>query len=321
VRERQWYAAGLRRAAVGLVAVGLALGLAACGGAAAPAPEDAAAAETRTVAHAMGTTEISGTPERVVVLDTGELDSVLALGSTPVGAVGAAIDSGLPSYLGDRTEGVQIVGTIAEPNLEAIAALQPDLILSNKVRHADIYATLSEIAPTVFAADVGDSWKENFRLAGEALGMPEEADRILSDYLRTAEETGARFGDPAATTVSMVRFLGGSIRLYGEGSFIGTILADAGFARPPVQQVDETFVEVSREQIGQADADVIFYAGYQSAGAEGLTAVTAGPLWQGIPAVAEGRAHEVSDDLWYLGIGPLAAGMVLDELGGYAPAA
>lgn len=48
--------------------------------------------------------------------------------------------------------------------------------------------------------------------------------------------------------------------------------------------------------------------------------VTAGPLWQRLPAVVDGRAHEVSDDLWYLGIGPIAAGLVLDELAGFAPA-
>ncbi|WP_308282983.1 ABC transporter substrate-binding protein [Pseudonocardia nigra] len=318
MRGRQLYTAVLRLMAVGLVA----MAAAACGGEAATSdPGAAAPADIRTVTHAMGTTEITGTPQRVVVLDTGELDSVLALGVTPVGAVAADLASGLQSYLGDRTEGVEIVGTIAEPNLESIAALQPDLILSSKTRHEDIYSTLSQIAPTVFAERVGVAWRENFQLFAEALGMSEEAEQILADYRAKAQETGAKFGDPSATTVSMVRFLDGSIRLYGEGSFIGTILSDAGFGRPPIQQVDKTFVEVSREQIGQAEGDLVFYAGYQDAGAENLAAVTAGPLWQNLPAVMEGRAHEVSDDLWYLGIGPIAANMILDELAGYAPAA
>jgi iron complex transport system substrate-binding protein len=43
----------------------------------------------------MGSTEITGNPKRVVVLDTGELDSVLALGVTPVGAVRADATTGL----------------------------------------------------------------------------------------------------------------------------------------------------------------------------------------------------------------------------------
>jgi iron complex transport system substrate-binding protein len=42
--------------------------------------------------------------------------------------------------------------------------------------------------------------------------------------------------------------------------------------------------------------------------------VTTGQLWQGMSAVREGRAHEVSDDRWFLAIGPLGAGLVLDDL-------
>ncbi len=293
---------------------------AACGGGGGAEPADTSTAGTRVVEHAMGSTEIVGTPERVVVLDTGELDSVLALGITPVGAVGADATSGLLSYLQDRTENVEIVGTIPSPNLEAIAALQPDLILSSKLRHEDIYGQLTGIAPTVFAETVGVAWKENFLLAGEALGKRADAERILDEYQQQAQRTGQAFGDPSQLEVSMVRFMPDGIRLYGKGSFIGTILSDAGFARPAPQQVNETFVEISREQLGLAEGDLVFYAGFGSDGAEQLAALTAGPLWQQSDAVQEGRAHAVPDDLWYLGIGPIAAGQVLDQLATYAPA-
>lgn len=302
-----------RLAALSLLLV---LAVSACAGPA-PAPES----ETRTVTHARGTTEIVGTPQRVVVLDTGELDSVLALGVTPVGAVTAAGADRLPTYLSDRTANVQLVGTIPEPSLEAVAALQPDLILSNEVRHADIYDQLSGIAPTVFAKGVGVTWKENLRLAGEALGVPDQADRLLADHTAKAAETGRAFGDPAQVSVSMVRFNGGTVRLYGQKSFIGTLLADAGFARPVEQQQEESaFLEVAQEQIGIADADLLFYGAFGQDGTADLAAVTAGPLWRTLPAVAGGRAHQIDDDLWYLGIGPIAAERTLDELAGFAPA-
>jgi iron complex transport system substrate-binding protein len=287
----------------------------ACGAAPAPEPERA----TRPVVHARGTTEVPVAPQRVVVLDTGELDVVLALGVTPVGAVTAQEGAPLQTYLGDRVRDVGVVGTIAEPDLEAIAALAPDLILSNEVRHADLYDALSGIAPTVFAADVGDTWKDTVRLAGEALGRTAEAERVLAEHAERARAVGARFGDPAAVEVSTVRFLPDAIRLYGEASFIGTVLADAGFSRPAVQRVPETFVEVSAEQIGQADGDLLLHAAYLD-GADLQAEVLAGPLWPGVPAVAGGRAFPVSDDLWYLGIGPIAAGQVLDELARLAPA-
>jgi iron complex transport system substrate-binding protein len=254
----------------------------------------------------------------VVVLDTGELDAVLALGVTPVGAVTAQEGAPLQAYLGDRVRDVAVVGTVAEPDLEAVAALAPDLILSNEVRHPDLYDRLSAIAPTVYAERVGVAWKDTLALVGRTLGREAEAERQLAAYLDRARATGARFGDPAAVEVSVVRFLPEAVRLYGEGSFIGTVLADAGFARPAGQRVAETFTEVSAEEIVRADGDLLFYAAYQQGGADALAAVTAGPLWPTVPAVAQGRAHAVSDDLWYLGIGPIAAGQVLDELAGYA---
>lgn len=310
----------MRRIWVAVVGI-VAIAVSGCGGPS--APDDGSGASsgpggTRTVRHAMGTTEVTGTPQRVVVLDTGELDSVLALGVTPVGSVTADAASGFPDHLADRTRDVRPVGTIGEPNLEAIAALQPDLILSNKVRDGEKYDRLSAIAPTVFAEKVGVAWKDNLRLAGDALGRRAEADRLLSDYAQKAAATGRAFGDPGRVEVSMVRFLASAVRLYGRGSFIGTILADAGFGRPQAQRVDRTFVEVSKEQLALADGDLVFYSAFGADGEQEQAALTAGPLWQRLPAVAQGRAHQVSDDLWYLGIGPIAAGRVLDDLAGHA---
>jgi len=298
--------------------------LAGCGS----ADEGTASAQTpaadavRTVEHAAGSTEITGAPERVVVLDTGELDAVLALGVTPVGAVRTGVSDELPAYIEDAgvdPAAIENVGTIAEPALEEIAALEPDLILSNAVRHAEIYDQLSAIAPTVFAEAIGETWEDNLRLAGQALDRSGEAEELLAGYEERAAEVGALYGDPAGTEVSMVRFLDGSaVRLYGEGSFIGDVLRDVGFARPEVQRTAETFVEVSPEQIDQADGDLVFSASYGDEGQAAAAHITSGGLWQGLTAVQQGRAFEVSDDRWFLAIGPLGAGLVLDDLERFA---
>jgi iron complex transport system substrate-binding protein len=314
VRTRAW----------GAVPVVTGLVLAGCGSAdqRTTAAPSTAAEEVRTVEHAAGTTEVTGTPERVVVLDTGELDAVLALGVTPVWAVRTGVSDELPAYIEDAgvdPAAIANVGTIAEPALEQVAALEPDLILSNAVRHADIYDQLSAIAPTVYAEAIGETWEDNLRLAGEALGRSDRAEQLLTRYEERAAAVGALYGDPAATEVSMARFLDGSaVRLYGEGSFIGDVLGDVGFARPEVQRTAETFVEVGPEQIGQADGDLVFHAAYGDEGRTAAGEVTSGGLWQGLTAVQQGRAFEVDDDRWFLAIGPLGAGLVLDDLERFA---
>ncbi len=305
--------------ATGLV-LAAALSLTGCGR---EEPDTAASGSTtagdeafpRTIEHAMGSTEIPGRPERVVVLDTGELDSMLSLGLTPVGAVTTAVSDGFLSYLADDAEGVEIVGTIAEPNLEAVAALEPDLILSNKVRHEDIYDQLSQIAPTVFAEAVGETWKDNFLLDAEALGEEEQAQELLDAYEQQAGELGEAIGDPAGTTISPLRFVGGVIRAYQPDSFIGTVLADIGLDQVELDAGRPTFAELGLEQLTDADAEVVLYSSYGRADESGEAGAVAGPLWPQLTAVQEGRAFQVEDDVFYTGIGLRAATLQLEQLG------
>jgi iron complex transport system substrate-binding protein len=242
----------------------------------------------------------------------GELDSAVALGVTPVGAVRAPVNSGLLSYLEDEVADVELVGEIGEPDLEAIAALEPDLILGSELRVADFYDELSAIAPTVFSETVGVAWKQNLALHAEALGREDEAADLLAAYESRAKEVGASL--PEGQTVSIVRFVPGEIRLYAKDNFIGTVLEDAGIARPPVQDVDEFDVVVSTEQVDQAAGDVIFVGTYGDPAETDGPAVLGGPLWERLPAVQAGDVHEVDDDVWFLGIGIGAADRVLDDL-------
>jgi iron complex transport system substrate-binding protein len=306
---------------VATLALAAALPLSACGGATEPetvAGNTGPAADAefpRTVEHAMGATEIPEEPQRVVVLDTGELDAALSLGVTPVGAVTTDVASGFLSYLADDAAGVEQVGTIGEPSLEAIAALRPDLILSNQVRHEDLYDELSQIAPTVFAERVGAVWKDNLRLAARALGREEEAEAALAAYEEDAAALGQTLGDPAATTVSPVRFVSGAVRVYSPESFIGTVLADIGLGQPELPPGEvPTFTEISPEQLPLADADVVLYSSYGETEDSGEQSVLAGPLWPRLSAVQAGRAYLVEDDVFFTGIGLTAASLIVDDL-------
>ncbi len=264
----------------------------------------------------MGTTEIPAEPQRVVVLDTDKIDTALSLGITPIGAARAS-ETELPTYLGDLS-GVTVVGTSAEPDLEAIENLKPDLILGSKFRQEAFYDELNAIAPTVFTELVGITWKENFLLDGDALGKGEEAKQLLDDYEARAAEFGTGLGDAIATEVSLVRFMPDQIRYYGPDSFSGIVLGDVGLARPELQLLadaeDKRFGEVSAEEIDTLGGDVVFYCGYGSDGEAMLAEYTGGELWQAIPAVQDGKAYAVDDEVWMTGIGVTAAGMILDDL-------
>lgn len=291
----------------------------ACGGdggdGAETTPPAAASAGERTVAHAMGTTKMTGQPKRVVVLDTGEFDSAAALGVTPVGAVEAIAGEGFPDYLAERAHGVEKVGTIEQPSVEAIAALQPDLILSSKLRHEKLYDQLSQIAPTVFTEEVGVTWKENFKLHAEALGRTEEAQRLEREYRQKIDAFQQAIGAEKLeqTEVSVVRSVGDEVRIYANENFIGTILKDAGVQRPLPQDVDEFSITATRERIPDLDGDVMIFSKFGD-DHRLMEQLTESALWDRLGVVEQDKIYEVPDDLWFLGIGNLAARLVVEDL-------
>ncbi|SHG07046.1 ABC transporter substrate-binding protein [Streptoalloteichus hindustanus] len=295
------------------------LALSGCGGGSTPAGgASTGQGAERTVKHAMGETKVPANPQRVVVLDTGELDSVLALGVTPVGAVTTEVSADFPAYLKDRLKDTKRVGTIPAPNFDRITEARPDLILSNKVRHAQHYDKLSQIAPTVFADQIGSTWRETFLLYADALGKKGDAEKLLAQYRDRAKQVGQQLGDPASKKVSAVRFVTGAqtIRAYTPNSFLGTVLADVGVARPQSQQGEKVFQDISRENIGQLDGDVLIYASFGDPEKSGEKAVTEMPQWKSLGAVRAGKASRVDDDHFYVGLGLLAANRILDDLKG-----
>jgi iron complex transport system substrate-binding protein len=266
----------------------------------------------RTVKHALGETKLEKKPERVVVLDSGELDDVLALGITPVGMATNSGQSGVPSYLNDKAQGIKTVGGVSELNIEAIAALKPDLILGSKLRANDLYSKLSAIAPTVFSIRPGFPWKEDFLLVADSLGEETKATGLLNDYQKRATEVkGKVTGSP---TISLVRFRPGDIRLYGNLSFIGVILKDIGLPRPKVQDIQELALEISEENIGKADGDWIFYSSFGKPDGTAENKVVNGPIWKALPAVKAGKVARVDDEVWFLGLGPIGAMATLNDL-------
>lgn len=260
-----------------------ALALSACGSSDSGDAPDAAGASAagfpRTVEHAMGKTEIKTKPQRVVALDASFVDATLILDTPVVGYTDyRSINGKLPDYLGDdrTTYGseAEAVGTLAEPNLEKIAELNPDLIITAKVRHEKLYDQLSAIAPTVMSETTGPTWKDNIRLEAKALGEEDLAAKELSSYENAAKTVGgainAKAGNP---TISVVRFVDGPTRLYQNASFSGIVLNDAGLKRPAPQDVNGFALEISPERIKDADADAIFVATY--ADEKGVSAKTA----------------------------------------------
>ncbi|MDR7277170.1 ABC transporter substrate-binding protein [Catenuloplanes atrovinosus] len=293
----------MRLTRIAAAALAAAVTLAGC----ASAPDaNADAGGARDITHARGTTQVPDAPQRVVVLEPLELDTAVALGINPVGAAVASNVSGIPSYLG--VDGITPVGTVPEPDLEAIASLKPDLILGTDARHAKLYDQLASVAPTVFIKTQADPWQDNALLIGEALNKADQVRTLLDDYRQrcaTIKDTYAVGG----RTAQLVRPRDETtLSLYGPVSFAGSTLECVGFTIPPQEWADGLQADISPENIVKAKADHVFVT------TKDVTDTST------IPAAIRDNQREfpsvtlVDTSWWVSGVGPKGAQKVLDDI-------
>jgi iron complex transport system substrate-binding protein len=268
----------------------------------------------RTIRHALGETTIAKAPLKVVALDTGEMDTLVDLGLKPAGVIDWT-GGGVPAYLSSALQGVPIVGSIQEPNLEAVAGMAPDLILTNRTRHEAIYSRLAAIAPTVLGERPGLTWRENYALYAKALGREQQGSQTIVKYEDKIKALNAKLPKPRPS-ISVVRVTATNIRYYQRANFLGTILTDLGFPRPEGQNVDDFALNnQSLETIGQyGGGDVIVLSVIGGATNEFSKQVQESPLWKGLPAVTAGKVMVVDDNTWIAGLGYTAAGTIVDDI-------
>jgi len=295
--------------------------LAACGKSAAetPSPEPSPTQNAaRTITHAMGSTPITGTPQRIVVLTTQGTETLLELGIQPVGAVKSWIGNPWYDHIKDRMNGVQVVGDETQPNMELIASLKPDLILGTKVRQEKIYDQLTAIAPTVFTENLGDSMLENFELYTKALNKEAEGKAVLDQFNKLIADTKAKLGDKTKLQISMARFQPDKVRVYLKQNFAGVVLEKLGFARPESQNKKEFTLDIVKEQLPMLDGDVLFYFTSDRDGATAATDLAKSwfkdPLAQNMNVVKSNRIFNVDEAIWNSAGGMMAAKLLVKDI-------
>ncbi|BBI35826.1 stalk domain-containing protein [Cohnella abietis] len=271
----------------------------------------------RTIKHAMGETTLTSVPKRVVVLFNGMVDISLTLGVKPVGAIESWVQAPWYHYLRADMAGVKSLGSELQPNIEAIVALKPDLIIGVKFRHEKIYGQLSKIAPTVYVDQLFE-WKANMDLVSKALNKEDKAAAFMANWNKRVADFKAAIAD-RNSEVSIVRFHDdNSARVYISG-FAGSILKELGLNRPKAQQSpDKVFIDLdSQEQIPLIDGDIIFDITSSNNGGDEFKTQTEwqkNPLWSNLKAIKNGKYYKVNDITWNMSGGATAAKMMLDDL-------
>lgn len=292
----------------------LALSLASCanpsdtGPAPAPAPDSAPSAATAgfpaVVPTKFGDITVQTKPERVVALGWGDAETALALGVQPVGASDWLQFGGEgvgPWAAGRYDTPPKIIGTL-EPSYEAIAALQPDLILDTKSSGDQArYDKLSAIATTVGVPTGGANYltttEQQMTMIAEALGGKEQARSLLAKMEASFAEVRKAHPQWQGKTVTAATKTSEGWGAYVAGSERVTFLENLGFRQNPQiaalpANVTGLTVSISTEQLELFDADLIVASPILL----DTKAITGDTLFRRIPAVVAGRSIVIDGD-------------------------
>lgn len=261
-----------------------------------------AAAEI-TVATAQGDVTLPQMPQSVAVFDMAALDSLLALGIQPAGT----IENVTVPALRAQVEGAARVGTLFEPDLEALAGLAPDLIVVGG-RSSTQLATVSQVAPAIdmtFGTDLLADARARIDGYGAIFGKESEAAELNAALdaqvaaLREAAEGGGR--------ALIVLTNGTRMSAYGKDSRFGWLFDAAGLeeAAPGLDEATHGQA-ITHEFIAETNPDWLFVVDRGAAIGEdgqGAEATLRSALVEGTTAWTEGQVVYLDPGAAYISAG------------------
>lgn len=237
----------------------------------------------QSVQHDRGETQVCDRPQKIVAIGPNMLEILLALGVQPIGYADyfplpfPKFDR--PSqqilFLGEKVTGEPTnIGSADNPSLEAIARLQPDLILGDVYANEDEYKLLSQIAPTLlYTYPVDDTWQEQMRSIAQVLGKTEQAQSAIAEHARRIARNKEVL-KPIVAQYPRVLLLGSErleqgiqIDPYNHDSSCSQLLTDLGFdlvVPANTEGKEGQGGNVSLELLPQLDADSIVVQAYST---------------------------------------------------------
>lgn len=297
----------------GLVtALAAAVALTACGTGTDAGPS-AADGDTVSVTDSQDrTVEVVQNPDVVVATDWSAIRTLNDLGIEvdAVPAPNGALPDDLAEYASDD---VPKIGDVFEPDYEAIAAMEPDLVIvGSRSGTPEVVAELEKLAPAVLdlsvrAEDPADVWaetRERVEAIGTVFDSADEAAALMDDLESQIDEVRTDV-EASGRQAMVVQVSDGTVSAYGAGSRFGSIYHDFGYAPTdaPVDDSGSHGEEISQEFFVQYPPDVLFVLDRAKAiGQEETPAldVLDNGLVDRTPAAEEDRIVEIDGFAWYL---------------------
>lgn len=292
------------------------------------ATETEAGGEPVTIQGTNGEVTLDQPAEKVVVLEWTYAEDLLAVGVQPAGMADIESYGDYVNIEPQLDDTVVDVGGRQEPNLEAIAEIDPDLIIGVDFRHTAMLEELERIAPTVIfnpypeddSINLYEEMETTFLEIAKAVDKTEEADQVLADLEEKYEESAAEIEAADLKTNDVILTLAYSgpqapeIRVFTPHSMASIILERIGLNNVHEPDQFEVFGSSTFNVEGLVqyeDANYLYTVPDEDNIYENQLA--GNPVWENLNFVQEGRTYDLGPDTWLYG-GPLSAETLMDQI-------
>jgi iron complex transport system substrate-binding protein len=249
-----------------------------------------------TVEDLRGQFTLDKTPQRIVVLELSFADALAAVDLSPVGIADDNDPERILPEVRARLKPWRSVGTRAQPSLEAISALRPDLIVADSSRHRGIYAALRQIAPVLLLKSRNETYAENLQSAGiigKVVGQDPLMQQRLAQHRRRMADFAAQL--PAGASVVFGTSREQQFNLHSRDTYTGSVLSALGLSVPAAIG-GAPMATIGLEQLLAINPQWLFVAHYRTESI--VRKWQQDPLWQMLQAQQKQQVAAVDSNSW-----------------------
>ncbi|WP_455570410.1 ABC transporter substrate-binding protein [Vibrio rumoiensis] len=260
-----------------------------------------------TVIDSLGEHQLNDHPKRIVALNWDLAEQLLELGVTPVGVPNIK-DYTTWVVRPEIPTSVEDLGTRAEPNLQKLAELKPDLILAASPQK-DLIPRLQTIAPVLYyesyegQADSAQEVISHFKSIAKIVDKSDVAEQKLNAMAARFSELNKQlttaFGDTLPEVLAMRFANQTAVYVYTENSTTNYVLKQLGLT--PAMPLPAQHWGISQKRITDLqhikNGYVIYFGPFSDAQKAQLNKSM---LWKAMPFVRNGHVNE-AESVWNYG--------------------
>lgn len=269
------------------------------------------------------TVELPKNSDKVVIFDLGVASTFAALGleeniiGLPKGEKNASL-GGTISDIYESDEDYVNLGGLKEPDYEALAALDPEIVMIHgRQSNSNVVGELEKAAPNAeiihVAADNSNYFedvKEMTTFIGEMYDVQDKAQELVDDLDTQLAEVNEKVA-AAELPMLFVQTNGGNLSFHGVGGRYDFLYNDFGFTSAGEQAESEETTdshgnEISFEFIAETNPGLILLMDRGAAVSEGeatSTDVLVNEVTSGVDAIENDNVYELNPQNWYLNAG------------------